>query len=95
MRAITISEKGQVAIPAEIRKTLNIKAGDQFTVEVTGNNIVLKPAMTITIPRDQAYFWTAEVQKTIKNAEDGFQKGKSKSYPVDDFIKELGKRDKG
>jgi len=94
MRAITISEKGQVAIPAEIRRTLNIKAGDQFTVEITGNNIILKPAMTITIPKEQAYFWTAEVQKAVKDAENSFQTGESKSYPVNDFIEELEKRDK-
>jgi hypothetical protein len=53
-----------------------------------------KQGRTITIPKDQAYFWTAEVQKAIKDAENSFQASDSKSYPVDEFIDELEKRDK-
>lgn len=92
MRATTISSKGQIAIPKEIRNTLHIETGDRFTVEVKGNNIVLKPAVTITIPKEQAYFWTSEVQKTLQTAENNFQKGVARDYPVDEFVHELGKR---
>lgn len=91
MRATTISSKGQIAIPKEIRNTLHIETGDRFTVEVRGNNIVLKPAVTITVPKEQAYFWTSEVQTTLQAAENNFQKGVSKDYPVDEFVRELGK----
>jgi hypothetical protein len=61
-------------------------------VEVKGGNIVLKPAVTITVPKEQAYFWTPEVQKTLLTAENNFQKGASKDYPVDEFVRELEKR---
>lgn len=30
--AVTVGERGQLVIPAELRKTLNIKSGDQLMV---------------------------------------------------------------
>lgn len=92
MRVTTISSKGQIAIPKEVRDTLHIETGDRFTIEVSGNNIVLRPAVTITVPKEQAYFWTREVQEKLQNAESNFQKGKSKNYSPGAFLKELEKR---
>lgn len=92
MRATTISSKGQIAIPKEVRDALHIEAGDRFAVEVSGNSIVLKPAVTITVPKEQAYFWTREVQEKLQSAERNFQKGREKKYSPDAFIKELEKR---
>ncbi len=92
MRATTISSKGQIAIPKEIRNTLHIEKGDRFTIEVRGNNIILKPVVTITVPKEQAYFWTSEVQKTLQAAENNFKKGVATDYSVDEFVHELGKR---
>ena len=34
MTTITLSSKGQLVIPVSVRKKMNLKAGDQFTVEV-------------------------------------------------------------
>ena len=34
MTTITLSSRGQLVIPASVRKKLDLKAGDQFTVEV-------------------------------------------------------------
>jgi len=92
MKATTMSSKGQIAIPKEIRDTLQIKTGDQFTVEVAGNTILLKPAVTIMVPKEQAYFWAPEVQEKLRNAEINFQNGKSKHYATGAFLKELEKR---
>ena len=41
---VTVSSKGQVVIPAPIRKKLNIQKGARFLVSVEGNRIVLEPA---------------------------------------------------
>jgi len=92
MRAATISSKGQIAIPKEVRDTLHIETGDRFTIEVSGNNIVLKPAITITVPKEQAYFWTQEMQEKLQSAERNFQKGRAKDYSPEAFVKELEKR---
>ncbi|MCP4682921.1 MAG: AbrB/MazE/SpoVT family DNA-binding domain-containing protein [Desulfobacterales bacterium] len=46
MRAYSITPKGQVTIPIEIRKKLKLRAGDKIVYEHTGNGIVLKPTDT-------------------------------------------------
>ncbi|MHB8388735.1 MAG: AbrB/MazE/SpoVT family DNA-binding domain-containing protein [Acidobacteriaceae bacterium] len=39
----TISTKGQLVIPAEIREALHIKPGTRFAVLREGNRIILRP----------------------------------------------------
>ncbi|MBI5193630.1 MAG: AbrB/MazE/SpoVT family DNA-binding domain-containing protein [Nitrospirae bacterium] len=92
MKAITMSAKGQIAIPKEVRDTLNIKEGDQFIIEIAeGGRIILEPA--VNIPRSQAWFWAPEVQDKIKEAEKNYKKGKFKRYEdADNLIKDLEKR---
>ena len=44
MKAYTITPKGQVTIPAEIREKLKLFPGDKITYEDTATGIVIKPA---------------------------------------------------
>ncbi|MDO4798700.1 MAG: AbrB/MazE/SpoVT family DNA-binding domain-containing protein [Coriobacteriales bacterium] len=39
---ITISTKGQIVLPVEIRRSLNLQAGDHLAVYATDDAIVLK-----------------------------------------------------
>jgi antitoxin MazE len=89
MGPATISSKGQIAIPKEIRDALHIKAGDKFTVEIIDGTIVLRPVVTLTIPKDQAWFWTSEIQKVVKKAEENFQKGSYRTYKLEELTGEL------
>jgi AbrB family looped-hinge helix DNA binding protein len=41
MEQITVSSKGQVAIPKAIRDALNLSEGSKLTLEVRGQEIVL------------------------------------------------------
>ena len=41
---MTVSAKGQVVIPASIRKKLNIRKGSKLIVSVEGSKIVLESA---------------------------------------------------
>lgn len=43
MKAYTITPKGQVTIPAEIRAKMKLKAGDKITYEDTAAGILLRP----------------------------------------------------
>lgn len=43
----TMTSKGQVTIPKEIRKTLGLKPGDRVIFEKEENGVVLKPAKTL------------------------------------------------
>jgi AbrB family looped-hinge helix DNA binding protein len=41
MEKITVSSKGQIAIPKPVREALNLTAGSKLTLEVRGQEIVL------------------------------------------------------
>jgi AbrB family looped-hinge helix DNA binding protein len=41
MEQVTVSSKGQVAIPRAIRDALNLSSGTKLTLEVRGQDIVL------------------------------------------------------
>ncbi len=87
MKTVTVSHKGQVAVPKEIRDTLHIKAGDQLIFKIEKGKIVLEPVFNI--PRSQAWFWTPEAQEKVKKAEENFKAGNFKTYEIDKFVKEL------
>ncbi|MGH9620942.1 MAG: AbrB/MazE/SpoVT family DNA-binding domain-containing protein [Bryobacteraceae bacterium] len=42
-QTVTLSSKGQVVIPLEVRELLHLKAGERLELELRGNSIVLKP----------------------------------------------------
>ena len=44
MKAYTITPKGQVTIPAEIREKLKLYPGDKITYEDTSVGVLIKPA---------------------------------------------------
>lgn len=43
MRASSITSKGQVTLPAVIRKQLNLKTGDRIVFTLEGNKIIAEP----------------------------------------------------
>ncbi len=66
----TITVKGQVTIPKEIRKALGLRPGDRVVFEKEGNTIVLKSAKTLLDFRGyvkaERYTSTEEARKIIK-----------------------------
>ena len=86
--AVTISAKGQVALPKDVRNKLSIKAGDQFRVEISGTKIVLTPV--VTVPKEQAWFWTDEVQAKVRASEKDHKRGNYKEYTdVGELLRDL------
>jgi AbrB family looped-hinge helix DNA binding protein len=41
---VTVSVKGQIALPAEVRRKLGITGGSRLLVETSGNAVILRPA---------------------------------------------------
>ena len=41
MEKVTVSSKGQIAIPKRVRQALNLQEGSKLTLEVRGQEIVL------------------------------------------------------
>jgi AbrB family looped-hinge helix DNA binding protein len=46
MKSYTITTKGQVTIPAEIREKMKLMPGDKITYEDTAAGILLRPSKT-------------------------------------------------
>jgi len=44
---VTVTSKGQIVIPASVRKKLNIQKGKKFVVSVEDNRIILEPVENI------------------------------------------------
>jgi len=72
-----ISTKGQISIPKEIRKALNLEPGDELDFRIEGNNVVIIPVKIIKIPRDQEWFWTPEWQEKEKEADEDIKRGRT------------------
>ncbi|HOD97361.1 MAG TPA: AbrB/MazE/SpoVT family DNA-binding domain-containing protein [Syntrophales bacterium] len=88
MRTLTVSAKGQIALPKDLRTILNLQKGDSLSVDLKDGKIILEPV--IGVPRSQSWFWTSEVQQKIKSSEEEFKNGKFKRFEgVDDLLKVL------
>ncbi len=65
---LTVSSKGQIVLPAEMRKRLSIGSGTKLAAYASGDVIMLKP---ITMPTerdfseklDEAGKWAASLEK--------------------------------
>jgi AbrB family looped-hinge helix DNA binding protein len=62
----TIRTKGQVTIPAEIRKAARLEEGDPIEVEVVEEGILLRPQKVIDAT--QTWFWTPVWQESIRRS---------------------------
>jgi antitoxin MazE len=81
--------KGQVTLPREIRKLLSINEGDDLIFQVDENGkIIVERA--ITIPADQAWFWTERWQQLEREAQADIDSGRVRRFPnVDEAISNL------
>ena len=58
-----VSGRGQITLPAALRKRLGIKSGDVVILEERDNEVVLKPAIVLEIQHysdEQIAQWDAE-----------------------------------
>ncbi|MBM2852452.1 MAG: putative transcription regulator AbrB/SpoV [Candidatus Nitrosotenuis sp.] len=67
IRTIKVSQKGQVSIPTDIRKTMKIKKGDNLVMIVKGRKIVLEKSENIALLLDGEFRDVkAFTEKTLK-----------------------------
>ena len=83
--------KGQVTLPSEVRKLLSADEGDDliFRVDENGQVVVERE---LTVPPDQAWFWTKRWQRMEMEAQADIDSGRVHRLPnVDEAIAELEK----
>lgn len=74
MSLTKLNERGQLTIPAGLRKALHCEPGDYVEVILEGD--ALKVIPKAVIDKDQAWFWTKEWQEGEREAEKALRGGK-------------------
>lgn len=83
-----VRDRGELTIPAEIRRVARLEPGDPVDVEMTGEGILLRPRKLID--STQAWFWTPEWQAGEREAETDIAAGRVRRYESgDDFLASL------
>jgi antitoxin PrlF len=82
---LTMSSKGQIVIPSQIRKNLQLDAGDRFAVYARDNLIVLSK---IQIPSED------ELSLALDEAQEWARRNGLSSSDVDDAIAAARSREK-
>jgi AbrB family looped-hinge helix DNA binding protein len=83
-----LRKKNILTVPREIAERMQLAEGDEFIVTEEQGRIVLTPALSI--PADQAWFWTPEWQARIAEAEADRLAGNSTVFASeDDFLAAL------
>lgn len=70
-----VTSKGQVTLPAIIRKQLNVGEGDHIRFRVQDGGIVVLDAVVV-IDRSQAWFWTPQWQAAEQEASNDIKAGR-------------------
>jgi AbrB family looped-hinge helix DNA binding protein len=66
---LVVSSRGQITLPAALRKRLGIKGGDVVILEDRGNEVVLKPGIVLEIQHyndEQITQWDAEDELPVQ-----------------------------
>lgn len=71
--------KGQITLPGEIRKLLELNEGDDLTFSINEQGQVVINRLEV-IPPDQAWFWTERWQKMEREVEEDIAAGRLHSY---------------
>ena len=82
---VVVGEKGQITVPAELRKKYGITKGAVILIEDTGNKFSLVP--TIVIPKYE-FDWVEEDNL----AEKDIKAGRVKRYSSSEYLNELENR---
>ena len=78
MTAVTVSSKGQLVLPKQIREQLNLRAGDRVDLQIEDDEkIVLRPLRKSLadlegfLPKPRRAVSLEEMEETISNAGSG------------------------
>jgi antitoxin MazE len=85
---VELRQKSQVTIPADILKALNLKAGDKLEFTVQDGKIIIQPV--VTVPKNQAWFWSENWQAEERIVDEQIKNGQVKSFDnIDALIEDL------
>ncbi|MBL6983623.1 MAG: AbrB/MazE/SpoVT family DNA-binding domain-containing protein [Anaerolineales bacterium] len=78
-----LREKGQVTLPKEVRAAFDLHEGDDLVFRVNENGELVVERV-VTVPADQAWFWTERWQKMEREAQADIDAGRVTRYEDED-----------
>jgi AbrB family looped-hinge helix DNA binding protein len=77
MEIVKLSAKGQIVIPAWLRKELELSKGDKLLIERKQEEVILKPVVKLSKLRgiDKLEGASKEIEKIRKEWDEEFEKG--------------------
>ena len=80
--------KGQVTIPAPLRKAAHLLENEPVVFELTDAGVLVRPGKIIAA--DQSWFWTERWQRMEREADASFAAGRHQTFDdVESFLADL------
>lgn len=88
---IVIRNRNQITIPREYAEYVGISEGEELMYDITDDGaLILRPV--ITVPKNQAWFWTEKWQAEEREVDEEIRTGQiSAPQNLEDFIDDLKK----
>lgn len=90
---VRFKRKSQVTVPRGIVEALDLQEGDDLQVRLENGKIVFVPM--VSIPKDQAWFWSEQWQKEEAEVEEHIKAGRlTEPKSLDDTLNDLDRLSK-
>jgi len=87
---VTVRDKAQITLPAEVRNALHVQSGDDVEFGIDRASGAVTVTGLKTIPADQAWFWTEEWQQGEAEATADYAAGRAESFDsAEAFLRSL------
>ncbi len=83
---VTIQQRGLIALPADIRRRLNLDTPGAQVEVVERPDGVIELHPTVAVPADQAWFWTERWQRMEREVDAHVAKGEVASHDSADEL---------
>ena len=89
IKKVTVRTRNQITIPREYTEYVNVGEGEELRYEITDDGaLILRPV--ITVPKDQAWFWTDKWQAEESEVDEEIKTGLTSSpRTAEGFINDL------
>jgi len=92
MTILTVQGRGTLTLPAELRRRLGIERGTQVEL-IERNDGVVELRPVITVPADQAWFWTERWQRMEREVDEHVERGEvTRSGDIDEMFADVDRR---
>jgi len=75
---VKLRSRAQITLPKEAVKELNLKEGDNLSVEVNEGKVIITPVAII--PKDELWAWSPKIRSAIEKSREEAQKGNLNQY---------------